>query len=227
VSAQCHPPLFRLRAWGKRRLIDVFSVFITVVFAFITTGPPVFTITTSLANSSITDCSICECRCDFHTSDVTHLPHLIQESVYSVDHLPLHAQYHQASGIDPEQLVNCFVQQMPTALKRGKINKAQLFRKGLPDDLQKETINREGTNEPLSIQRLVNAIAIDDRNNPSCVSMSATPPPPPPNISSSDLCRHCRHRNDGCVALRCDDGFIVGNSNTSLKGGGGKEKTLQ
>jgi hypothetical protein len=27
---------------------------------------------------------------------VIHLPHLVQESVYSVGHPPLHARYHQA-----------------------------------------------------------------------------------------------------------------------------------
>ena len=146
MSAQCHPPLFRLRAWGKRRLIVVSSVFIAVVFAFVTAGPPVFTITTSLANSSITGRSIrvLKCRCDFHASDVIHLPHLVQESVYSVGHPPLHAQYHQASGIDPEQLVNHFVQQMPTASKREKINKAQPVRKGSPDDPQKRNNQRRG-----------------------------------------------------------------------------------
>jgi hypothetical protein len=40
-------------------------------------------------------------------------------------------------GIDPEQLVDRFVQQMPTASKRGKINKARPVRKGSPDDPQK------------------------------------------------------------------------------------------
>ncbi len=91
---------------------------------------------------------------------------------------------------------------------------------------KKETINWEGTNAPLSVQRLVNAIAIGNPNNPSCVSTSATPPPPPPDISSSDLCCRCHHRNDGCIASRCDDTFIVGNSNISLKGGGGEGEDL-
>ena len=55
----------------------------------------------------------------FHASDVIHLPHLVQESVYSVGNPPLHARYHQASRIDPEQLVDRFVQQTPAASKRG------------------------------------------------------------------------------------------------------------
>ena len=91
---------------------------------------------------------------------------------------------------------------------------------------KKETINGEGTNAPLSVQRLVNAITIDDRNNPSCVSTSATPPPPPPDVSSSDLRRRRRHRDDGCVALHHNGDFIVGNSNISLKGGGGEGEDL-
>ncbi len=67
---------------------------------------------------------------------------------------------------------------------------------------KKETINGEGTNAPLSVQRLVNTITIDGRNNPSCVLTSTTPPPPPPNVSSSDLRCHRRHRYDRCVASR-------------------------
>jgi hypothetical protein len=122
-------PSLSTKGVGEKWLIVVSSVFIAVVFAFITAGPPVFTITTSLTNSSITGRSIrvLKCRCDFHASDVIHLPHLIQESVYSVSHPPLHARYHQASGIDPEQLVNHFVQQMPTASKRGnRTNKSEV-----------------------------------------------------------------------------------------------------
>jgi hypothetical protein len=107
-------------------------------------------------------------------------------------------------GIDPEQLVDRFVQQMPTASKRGKINKARPLGRARLMTRKKETINGEGTNAPLSVQRLVNAIAIDDRNNPSCVSTSATHPPPPPDVCSSDLRHRCRHR---------DGDFIVGNSN--------------
>ena len=87
---------------------------------------------------------------------------------------------------------------------------------------KKESINGEGTNAPHSVQRLVNAIAIDRRNNPSCVSTSATPPPPPPDVSSSDLCHRRRHRDDGCGASHRNDNFIIGNSNISLKGGGGE-----
>ena len=56
--------------------------------------------------------------------------------------------------------------------------------------------------------------------------MSATPPPRPPNVSSSDLHRHCHHRDDRCVALCRDVNFIVGNSNISLKGGGGEGEDL-
>ena len=84
---------------------------------------------------------------------------------------------------------------------------------------KKETINGEGTNAPLSVQRLVNAITIDDRNNPSCVSTSVTPPPPPPppDVCSSDLRRRRRHRNGN---------FIVGNSNIPLRGGGGEGEDL-
>lgn len=105
---------------------------------------------------------------------------------------------------------------MPTASKRGKINKARPLGRARLMTRKKETINGEGTNAPLSVQRLVNAIAIDDRNNPSCVSTSATPPPPPPDVCSSDLRHRCRHR---------DGDFIVGNSN--IPGGEeGKEKTL-
>jgi hypothetical protein len=91
---------------------------------------------------------------------------------------------------------------------------------------KKETINGEGTNAPLSVQWLVNAIAIDDRNNPTCVFMSTTPPPPPPNVSSSNLCCRCRHCDNGCIALRRNDDFIVGNSNISFKGGGGEGEDL-
>jgi hypothetical protein len=56
--------VFRRRAWEKRRMIVISSVFIAVVFAFVTAGPPVFT--TSLVNSSITGRSIrvLKCRCD-------------------------------------------------------------------------------------------------------------------------------------------------------------------
>ena len=90
---------------------------------------------------------------------------------------------------------------------------------------KKETINGEGTNAPLSVQQLVNAIAIDDPNNPSCITTSATPPPPP-NVSSSDLCHHRRHRDNRCVTSRHDDDFIGGNSNISLKGGGGEGEDL-
>ncbi len=146
MSAQCHLPLFRLRAWVKRWLIVISSVFIAVVFAFVIAGPLVFTITTSLANSSITGRSIrvMKCRCDFHASDVIHLPHLVQESIYSVGHPPLHARYHQALGIDPEQLVDRFIQQMPTALKRGQIKKAQPVRTGSLDDPQKRNNQQRG-----------------------------------------------------------------------------------
>ncbi len=34
---------------------------------------------------------VLKCRCDFHASDVIHLSHLVQESIYSVGHPPLHA----------------------------------------------------------------------------------------------------------------------------------------
>ena len=91
---------------------------------------------------------------------------------------------------------------------------------------KKETINGEGTNAPLSVQQLVNAIAIYNRNNPSCVLTSATPPPPPPDVSFSNLCRRCRHCDNRCIASRCDDNFIVGDSNISLKGGGGEGEDL-
>ena len=47
-----------------------------------------------------------------------------------------------------------------------------------------------------------------------------------PDVSSSDLCRRHGHRDDGCVALRRDDDFIVGNSNIPLKEGGGEGEDL-
>ena len=44
-------PSLSTKGVGEMAVIVVSSVFIAVVFAFVTAGPPVFTITTSLANS--------------------------------------------------------------------------------------------------------------------------------------------------------------------------------